>query len=101
MALDTAADSDRGSQITVRYGDLDVGSPAGAAILYRRIHSAAGQVCSRLDHGDLASKKNVTACADKAIADAVTQVNQPELFVVYNANHSTPLPASLVSQRLR
>jgi UrcA family protein len=43
-------------RVTVRFGDLDLSKPQGAETLYRRIRSAARQVCAPLDGGDLASK---------------------------------------------
>jgi UrcA family protein len=74
-----------------------VATPQGAAALYKRISFAADQVCSYLFHGDLASKAHKNACMDKAIATAVMHVGEPQLFSVYNSNHSMPLPVSLPS----
>jgi UrcA family protein len=87
-------------QVTVTYRDLAVKTPQGATVLYKRIRFAADQVCSYLDHGDLSSKAHKSACMDKAIADAVTVVGEPQLFVVYNSNHGAPLPASLTSSNV-
>jgi UrcA family protein len=84
-------------QVTVTYRDLAVTTPQGATVLYKRIRFAADEVCSHLDHGDLSSKEHKNACMDKAIADAVMGVGEPQLFSVYNSNHSSPLPASLTS----
>jgi UrcA family protein len=84
-------------QVTVSYRDLAVATPQGAAALYKRISFAADQVCSYLFHGDLASKAHKNACMDKAIATAVMHVGEPQLFSVYNSNHSMQLPVSLPS----
>jgi UrcA family protein len=88
-------------QITVPYGDLNVSSPQGAARLYNRIRTAAQGVCWPLDHGDISSKQQAAACAHKAIVDAVTRVDQPALFAVYNAKNSQPLPNILAAERSR
>lgn len=84
-------------QVTVTYRDLSVTTPQGATMLYKRIRFAADTVCSHLDHGDLSSRAHKNACMDKAIADAVMAVGEPQLFSVYNSNHSAPLAASLTS----
>jgi hypothetical protein len=57
-------------------------------------------VCSLLDHGDLSSKAHKIACMDKAIAEAVMRVGEPQLFSVYNSKHSAPLPASPMSSTI-
>ena len=80
--------------VTVRYADLAVSTPAGAAVLYKRIRFAADEACSYLDHGDLASKARMIACADQAIADAVMRVGEPQLLSVYNATSKAPPPAA-------
>jgi UrcA family protein len=80
--------------VTVGYGDLAITTSQGAKSLYRRIRIAADEVCSYLDHGDLSSKAHKSTCMDKVIADAVIRVGSPQLFSVYNAVHTTPLPAA-------
>jgi UrcA family protein len=77
-----AADSP--TEKTVKYADLNVSNPQDAAILYKRIQSAAVGVCSRLDHGTVASKRSAVACTSAAIANAVGQVNQPALNALFN-----------------
>ncbi len=56
--------------LTVKFADLNVSQPRGAAV----------------------------RCVHDAIANAVMKVNQPALFVVYNAKNKTQLPTTLVSQ---
>jgi UrcA family protein len=82
-----AAETDP-AQITVKFADLNVSNPQGAAVLYARIQRAARLVCQSFDGRDLRSKGQMDACALKAIADAVTKVGQPALFDAYNARHS-------------
>lgn len=86
---------------TVRFGDLNIGTPQGAAVLYGRIRLAAARVCWPLDHGDLASKLHVEACANRAIVEAVNAVNQPALIAVYNTKNRLPLPAVASAERNR
>jgi UrcA family protein len=88
----------------VKFGDLNVSNPLGAATLYERIAAAAHSVCGSyysndvFHHGSLA---RVNACVRKAIADAVTRVGQPELFAVYNTKYRQPLPISVAAARAR
>jgi UrcA family protein len=84
-------------EVTVRYRDLTITTPAGAAALYKRIRSAADRACDYLDHGDISSKAHKSACIDLAIADAVVRVGEPQLLSVYNASHKMPLPAAQFS----
>ncbi len=88
-------------QVMVKYGDLNESNPQGAAVLYRRIRSAAENVCPGLEHASLASKRMVDACMHKAITAAVIKVNQPALFAVYNANNTAPLPVIAAVGRIR
>ena len=88
-------------QLIVDYGDLAVSTPRGAAALYHRIRAAAVTVCRRLDERALASKLRNDACVHKAIADAITKVDQPALSAVYNEKDRHPTSAVLANARSR
>jgi UrcA family protein len=94
----TAAETDP-PQTTVKYADLNVSNPQGAAALYARIQRAARQVCLPLDGGDLSSKARMGACEHKAIADAVAKVDQPALFDAYNVHNRQSTPIVLAASR--
>jgi UrcA family protein len=98
MAVCTAAETDT-PQTTVKYADLKVSNPEGAAALYARIQRAARQVCLPLDGRDLSSKAQMSACVHKAIADAVAKVDQPALLAVYNAHNGQPTSIVLAASR--
>jgi UrcA family protein len=100
-AMCQAGDSTGAFESTVNYADLNVSSPSGAAALYARISVAASGVCRTLDGRDLASKTHFNRCVYKAIADAVTKVDQPALYSIYNAKNSTQKPIMLASDRNR
>jgi UrcA family protein len=85
----------------VAYQDLNVSKAQGAAVLYGRIRAAAASVCSVPEDADFSAKLREAPCIHKAIAEAVSAINQPELFAVYNANNRTPLPAVLVAKGAR
>ena len=94
-----AADATDVRSITVKFGDLNVSSPEGAAALYARIRSAATSVCSPTESTEYPFKTNFNACVHKAIAEAVTRVNRMELYTVYNQHNKPGLPTGLLSQQ--
>jgi UrcA family protein len=71
---------------TVHYADLNLNTPAGISVLYKRIRSAAEQVC-----GDVASRRleeaaAAKACVAHAVSASVHSVNNVELTNEYNAH---------------
>ena len=100
-ALPAAADSFEPLKVTVKFGDLDISRPQGAAVLYLRIRAAAQNVCSSFDGSGLSAKMHLDACVKKAVADAVTTVDNPALFAVYSAKTGKTLPARVASLQYR
>jgi UrcA family protein len=100
-AMCPAGDTTGANQSTVKYADLSVSSPSGAAALYARINVAANGVCRTLDGRGLASKTYFNRCVHEAIADAVNKVDQPALYSIYNAKNSTPKPIMVASSQNR
>jgi UrcA family protein len=68
---------------TVSFRDLNVSNPEGAAVLYKRIKSAASEVCGNWD--SLSQRPAVTTCIDEAVSRAVAQVNTPMLTSLHQA----------------
>ncbi len=85
VAVSTAARAAEIPQVHVKYADLNVSSPAGAAVLYQRIRIAATQVCGTPDQRDLSRLEQAKTCTDKAIAGAVTAVGNDVLTDLYEA----------------
>ena len=94
-----AAGTTETRSITVKFGDLNVSNPEGAAALYARIRSAAISVCLPEESSSDPFRMQFNACVRKAIADAVTKVNRIELYTVYNQHNKPPLPTTLLSQQ--
>ena len=94
LCVVAAADPSAESR-TVKFADLDIYSPAGAHVLYRRIRAAAQVVCS---YYFFATDTDKARCVRDATADAVAKINQPALSAVYNANNKALVPSGLVSQ---
>ena len=75
-----AQTSDTVPGATVKYGDLNVGSPAGAHVLLRRIEAAATTACGGApDIRQLNQLASFEACRRFAVARAVAAVDSPML----------------------
>src|SRR5271154_1506917 len=75
-----AQTSDAVPSISVRFGDLNVGSPAGAKVLLRRIEAAANIACGGApDIRRLDQLGGFEACRRSAVARAVVAVDSPML----------------------
>jgi UrcA family protein len=98
-----ANDRDEVRQVVVRYGDLNVSNPQGAAELYSRIATAAREVCGGFDFDDhrLEARARTEACVRKAISGAVIDVRRPELFAIYNAKHAEALGMPVAATHTR
>lgn len=88
-------------QVVVKFADLDLSTSRGAVTLYRRIHGAAEDVCSRMYLSTEAYRHYKNACLQKVIADAVNQVNQPALSAVFASQYGVSAPVVLASAGTR
>jgi UrcA family protein len=73
-----AAQEDLPTKI-VRFGDLDIGKPAGAKVLYRRIQAAAFEVCRGPSGREFQLMAKDHACIEQAIDNAVRSVDSAPL----------------------
>lgn len=76
-ATQAPADEPDGNSLTVRYADLNLDREAGVASLYRRLTSAAKQVCAEHAGKTLVEKQAHAACIDQAITTAVARIGRP------------------------
>jgi UrcA family protein len=67
----------------VSFRDLNLNNPEGAAVLYKRIKSAADEVCGSWD--SLSQRPAVMNCINEAVSQAVAQVNRPMLTSLHQA----------------
>jgi UrcA family protein len=101
LGVQAARADDSPPQVKVSYADLNLSSTQGAEALYRRIKSAAGEVCYPREERNLALMANRRACIQKAISDAVTHVGSPTLTAVYNTNEGRSQPLQVASSDKR
>jgi len=78
-----SADSHDVPTKTVRYAELNLNTADGARVLFRRIKSAAAEVCEPLDDPSLARHALWRKCYEHALADAVRQIDQPRVTALY------------------
>jgi UrcA family protein len=92
-------DNDVPKQV-VKFADLNVNSPAGAAALYRRIQRAAQQVCrDPLDIRELSMAVRAKSCNAEAIERAVKAVNAQMLTSLHLAKTGrTEMPIILAKR---
>jgi UrcA family protein len=76
------------SSVSVRYDDLNLSTTAGINALYRRISSAARDVCPDVYSRDTQVVLAGQRCQTAAIARAVSQVNNPSLAMLHAARPS-------------
>ena len=75
-----AQTSDSVPSVSVKYGDLNIGSPAGAQVLLKRIEAAANTACGGApDIRQLDQWASFEACRRSAVARAVVAVDSPML----------------------
>jgi UrcA family protein len=76
------SDNDQPS-IVVKYSDLALATDSGVNQLYRRITSAARQVCPDSPVRDLGMLRQVEVCRDQAVARAIRQIDNSRLAALY------------------
>jgi UrcA family protein len=82
----TAAQADESlPHKVVSFKDLNLSSTEGAGAAYRRIKSAANEVCGKGGKFNLSQSHAIQTCIDQAVSRAVAQVNSPTLTSLYNA----------------
>jgi UrcA family protein len=95
--VSNASEAPMPPQVVVKFADLDISTPKGAKTLYRRIRTAAADVCSRMYPTDAAYRSHKHACLQQVIADAVTKIDRPALSTVFAADYGLPAPVVLAA----
>ena len=67
-------------EVRVQFADLNPDHPAGVAVLYQRIRSAARTVCENPSASRGALMVAPTQCVDAAINQALLALNRPALL---------------------
>ena len=75
-------------RLSVSTAGLDLSQRAGAGELYGRLKEAARTVCGSGNRVGLEPVTDFKSCYEKALADAVRSVNQPQLTIAYLKTHT-------------
>jgi UrcA family protein len=67
---------------------LDLGNPADAQTLYRRLRRAADDICNHSMRVDLLPPDDSRGCFEKALGNAVRQTHAPLVTQDYMVNHT-------------
>jgi UrcA family protein len=76
--------------ITVKFADLNLQTPAGVEALYKRIHSAATQVCDSGGDRNLSILTYDRKCAAATETQAIEKVNNAALSAFYQSKMGRP-----------
>jgi UrcA family protein len=82
-----AAVSGEALQQKVSYADLNLTRAEGVAALYKRVHSAAENVCAPLESRELTQQSQWRACVRSSISRAIAQIDVPALTVYADARN--------------
>jgi len=89
-----AQTSDAVPSVLVKYRDLNIGSPAGARVLLKRIVAAANTACGGApDIRELDQRATFEACRKSAVARAVVAVDSPMLTAMAHGGSPTSFAA--------
>lgn len=84
------ASSSEGTRMQeVHYADLDITREPGAERLYKRIRSAAREICGTPGIEQIINASTIRRCAEEATARAVAQVNSPALTRYYEEKNGS------------
>jgi UrcA family protein len=97
--VSSAGEASTPPQVTVKFGDLDISTSQGTAILYRRIEGAAENVCARMYVSDAAYQWAKYTCLPKVIGEAVSKVDRPALSALFASHYGVSPPALLAAAR--
>lgn len=82
---------------TVKYGDLDLSTQAGARAVLGRIHRAASEVCGPAPFNPLDRRWEYEPCVNKAIDGAVARLNSPTVTAM-NGGKASKAAVALASR---
>ena len=93
--VSAASSLDSPPQRIVKFGDVNLATESGVAVLYSRIRSAAREVCEPGNVWNIGALLASKECTDRAIERAVEDINAPLL----NSYHRTRSQVSELAQR--
>ena len=75
--------------VTVQYGDLNLGNPAGVERLYQRLRQASARVCEELRTvAPLSASTSYRQCKKQAVEEAVKSIDNRTLTALHQERTS-------------
>jgi UrcA family protein len=90
LATAVAVPTHAADAVVVRYNDLNLATPTGNALLYRRITQAAKTVCPEYRTGDVRRIRFWRPCYQEAVANAIASIHKPSLTAFYIRTNDGP-----------
>ena len=87
--------------VKVDYSGMDLTTNTGATLLYGQLKHAAARVCSRWEGRELALRPQWQRCYDKALSDAVIDVNRPLLQALHQKQFPGFTPPLVASRTVK
>jgi UrcA family protein len=89
VSMNTAIADTQFRSVTVQYGDLDLNRAESTATLYKRIKSAAADLCSAVDGRMLTQQLAFSRCVRGALDHAVASADIPALSQYASTQHGS------------
>jgi UrcA family protein len=87
--------------VKVDYSGMDLSTNTSTTFLYHQLKHAAAQVCSSLEGREIALRAQWQRCYDRALSNAVTDVNSPLLTALHQGTSPGPTPAIVASRAVK
>jgi len=87
--------------VTVDLSGMDLSTSKGATLLYHELKSAAAQVCRSLEDRALSLQAQRQKCYNKALSEAVVDVDRPLLTALYQSQHPGLSPTVVALQAVK
>jgi UrcA family protein len=84
--------------VKVDYSGMNLSTNSSATLFYNQLKRAAAQVCSRSEGRELSLRAQWKTCYDKALSDAVIDVNRPLLTALHQRQFPGSIPTIVASR---
>jgi UrcA family protein len=85
-ACSNPASAANAPEMTVTYQDLNLANQADVRVLYRRLKTAASDVCGNVPQIELERHLAFERCYNAALKDAVMKIDVPQLQAMYQSD---------------
>ncbi|WP_366524479.1 UrcA family protein [Sinimarinibacterium flocculans] len=87
----------RPMSVRVALGDLDLRHPDGAAVLLRRIETAARRICGVYDRKSLGDQARHAHCVEQVVSGALDRIDDPQVAAYVASRGSKRRPTGVAA----